>query len=230
MPARALRRGIGQPFHGRAAPAAAGVADLLDELLDTMNAPAAVESWPAPVRAAAFHFFLRLVQPWDADAAAPLAEAWALAADGFDGRAMLLPPAEPADPGTGKPDPDTFVRDRVHALVESLAATEELLRAECARTVLREDCAERASGLNARQRALVRWLSGPESRPLAFADYVRIHAGRRAPSLRSLQRDWKGLREGGWIEESDRGFELRSERAAWGPWAAPGGGALFTKG
>ena len=41
----------GATFHGKPAPAASEAAELFDELLETVNSPVAVESWPAPVRA-----------------------------------------------------------------------------------------------------------------------------------------------------------------------------------
>ena len=78
------RRGPGDAFQGRAAPAPSAVSGLLGELLDTVNAPVAIESWAPPVRAFVLHFLIRLVQPLTcASRLGPLAEAWLLAADGF---------------------------------------------------------------------------------------------------------------------------------------------------
>ena len=80
----------------------------------------------------------------------------------------------------------------------------ELLHQASARAVLRAWVTEREAGLNARQEALLVYLCeerAPEL--LTFQDYVDLHAGRRAPSLRSLQRDWKGLRDAGWLAPAD---------------------------
>jgi hypothetical protein len=202
---------------------------LVDELLDTVNAPVAMESWAPPVRAFALHFFVRLVQPFEAPgiAVGALAEAWMLGADGFAADRCLLPepgdivPAlahstqpwtPPPDHGappvgssahTARPDPDGFVRARAHRLVERLAESEERVRLAAARTVAVSWSRDRAARLNVRQEQVVAWLAaGQGLRAISFPEYVRLHAGRRAPSLRSLQRDWKALRDGGWLSPS----------------------------
>ena len=214
------RTGPGLPFEGRAAPPAARLDALVAELIDTLNAPIAVETWPPIAHAFAAHFLVRLVQPFEGSAPALgfALEAALLAADGLCADRVLLP-----EPGIGsaapasRPDPDAFVRARTHRLVERLAETDDLLRAETARAVLLGWSDDRASHLNARQRRLVRWLAegGPE-RSIEFREYVRLHGGRRAPSLRSLQRDWKGLRESGLLGESGSpsGDRLRVDPAA----------------
>ncbi len=207
-----LRRGPGDAFQGTPAPPAAGLADLLEELLETVNAPVAIEVWPPPARAFALHFLLRLVQPFaaPAEAVAHAAEALLLGADGFEADRVLIPP--PAAGGNGharRPDPDAFASTRAHRLVEALAVTREVQREWTARHVLLGWLDERGAGLGARQEQLLRWFaeSGPDDgdvgRTLRFEDYVGLHAGRRAPSLRSLQRDWKGLRDAGFLVARD---------------------------
>ncbi len=203
----ARRTGPGVPFHGRAAPTAPRVPHLLAEIVQTVSSPVAIEIWPPPARAFALHFLLRLVQPFACDsvALAMLAEAQLLAADGFPADVFLLPsPAVVGEPRAGHPDPDALVVARAHALVEGVAATRERVRAETARAVLLAWGRERAAGLNARQERLLAYLaSDPGARRMRFEDYVGLHSGRRSPSLRSLQRDWKGLREAGWLVERD---------------------------
>ena len=74
----------------------------------------------------------------------------------------------------------------------------------------------REAGLNRRQQSVLAWLSRP-GRSLAFAEYARFHDGRAGPSLRSLQRDWRGLREAGWIVRGgDRRWQLSTSPLEWG--------------
>src|SRR5207247_1349306 len=56
-------------FHGKPAPPPQEIPDLFAELLETVNSPVALETWPAPARAFGLHFLLRLVQPLQAPAA-----------------------------------------------------------------------------------------------------------------------------------------------------------------
>jgi len=216
----ALRSGPGDAFQGTPAPPGAGpgraalggegLAGLLEELLETVNSPLAVEVWPPPARAFALHFLLRLVQPFaaPAEAVAHAAEALLLAADGFEGdRVLLPPPVAGGDERARRPDPDAFASARAHRLVEALAETREVQRERTARQVLLGWLDRREAGLGTRQERLLRWLAeGERGRALRFDDYVGLHAGRRAPSLRSLQRDWKGLRDQGFlvVHEGDR--------------------------
>jgi hypothetical protein len=143
---------------------------------------------------------------------------------------VLLPePTAGEDVAAIRPDPDQFVRARLDRLVERLAETQDLLRTETARAVLASWADDRrAQGsvrrLNERQRRLVRWFAEQPSgdadlapRSLAFSDYVRLHSGRRAPSLRSLQRDWKGLRERGLLAEREGSLVLDPDVLARGP-------------
>ncbi len=218
---RGPRRGPGDAFQGRAAPPPSGVDALVSELLETVNSPVAVESWPPAVRAFALHFFLRLVQPFEAPGAVvgALAEAWLLAADGIAPQRFLLPEASVGgEAPSPRPDPEAFVRDRAHRLVERLSESEERVRAAVARAVVRGWAEEPAARLNSRQERLLLWLcAGDGTRTMGFAEYVRLHAGRRAPSLRSLQRDWKGLREAGWLEDlGDGRFRLRTRGLEFG--------------
>ena len=207
------RTGPGTGFHGTPAPPAEAVPALMDELLETVNGPVALEVWPAAARAFALHFLLLLVQPFDVPAA-PLAragEALLLAADGFAADRFVLPGRHVAAPERrGRPEPDVFALGRAHRLVESVAETREAVRRETALAVLARWAKQRGAGLNARQEGLLAWLivaDEPFEVPhgVAFADYVELHAGRRAPSLRSLQRDWRGLLDAGWLRpEGDR--------------------------
>ncbi|MCE9636808.1 MAG: hypothetical protein K8T90_13980 [Planctomycetes bacterium] len=228
----AVRSGPGVPFHGRAAPPASRVPDLLAEMIETLNSPVAFETWPAPVRAFAAHFLVRLVQPFDAPPAALgfAVEVAVLAADGFSADRVLLPePSAGEEVAASRPDPDEFVRARLDRLVERLAETQDLLRTEAARAVLASWADDRraqgtAHRLNERQRRLVRWFAEQPAgdgdvapRSLAFRDYVRLHSGRRAPSLRSLQRDWKGLRERGLLAERGGNLVLDPEALSRGP-------------
>ena len=218
-----LRVGPGVPFHGQVAPPAQRAPGLLAEVLEDVNGPKALESWSPVVRAFALHFLLRLVQPFDGDPAIVgcAAEALVLASDGFDARLMrLAPPERVGGPRDGRPDPDAFALERAHGLVEALGETRVALRDASARGVIAGWSVERASGLNARERSVVEWLLDPE-RSLDFHEYARLHAGRSAPSLRSLQRDWRALREGGWIVEgSDGRWRLAPDALDWG---VPGG-------
>jgi hypothetical protein len=203
------RTGSGVPFQGRAAPAPARTSDLVAEMFETLNSPVAAETWPAPVRATAAHFLVRLVQPYEAPAAALgfAIEVAVLAADGLAAdRVLVAEPEVGADTASARPDPDAFVRARLHRLVERLSETHDRLRLETARAVLLSWADERGTRLNVRQRRLLRWLAeGAGERTMEFRDYVRLHAGRRAPSLRSLQRDWKNLRDSGLVgEQGDR--------------------------
>lgn len=216
----ARRTGPGSAFHGRAAPPPARLDELVAETLDTLNAPTALETWPPVVRACAAHFLVRIVQPFEAPPGAVGAaiEAAILAADGVAGDSVLLPePDVGADASSVRPDPDAFVRARVHRLVERLAETADRIRDLSARAALQGWADERAAGLNARQRRLVRWLAeGGPDRAIDLREYVRLHAGRRAPSLRSLQRDWKGLRESGLLSERDSRLTVDAEAIAYG--------------
>jgi hypothetical protein len=144
-------------------------------------------------------------------------EAAILAADGLAADAVLLPePDVGAELPGPRPDPDAFVRERAHRLVERLAETVDLIRHETARTVLLSWADDRGAKLNARQRRLVRWLADEDGRTMAFRDYARLHAGRRAPSLRSLQRDWKGLRESGLVRERDGVVSVDADTLSYG--------------
>jgi hypothetical protein len=212
------RTGPGVPFQGRTAPPAARIPGLLAELLETLQSPVAVETWPAPVRAFAAHFLVRLVQPFEAPAAALgfAVEAAILAADGLAAdRVLLAEPEVGADVPSSRPDPDQFVRARVHRLVERLSETHERLRVETACAALLGWADDRSSGLNVRERRLLRWIAeGAGTRSMEFRDYVRLHAGRRAPSLRSLQRDWKHLRDAGLLGEREGRLEVDPDALA----------------
>ncbi len=203
-----LRAGPGEPFHGQAAPPPARVGVLLDEILETVNAPRVAEAWDPVARAFVLHFLLRLVQPFAAPPAAvgAAAEALLLAAEGFAPDLVRLPPpgvvGEGREGREGRPDPDAFALARLDALVEGLAQTRERVREWESRAVLLGWVEERDSGWNPRQRRLLLWLATP-GRSLSFPEYAALHAGRRAPSLRSLQRDWKSLREAGFLEPVD---------------------------
>jgi hypothetical protein len=214
-----MRSGPGDAFHGQAAPTPARVPALLDEVLETVNSPKALEGWSPVLRAFALHFLLRLVQPFEADPATVGwgAEALVLASDGFDARLLPLgSPDEIGSPSSGHPDPDAFAAARAHALVEALGHGRDAVREAAARGVIAGWASERAAGLNARQRSVVDWLLEP-GRSLDFAEYSGLHRGRRAPSLRSLQRDWQGLREGGWIADAPGGrFRLAAGALDWG--------------
>lgn len=215
----APRRGPGLPVHGTPAPSAARSPALFAELLETINGPVAVEVWPPPVRAFALHFLLRLVQPFSAPpgAVAFLAEALLLAADGFAPDRMLLAAAPNGVGGTrALPDPAGFVRARAHAFVEALGRTRDLVRGATARGIALASLDHRSERLNPRQRRIVEFLAEAEERSLPFRAYVRWNAGRRAPSLRTLQRDWQQLREGGWIDDGESGAVLRTDRFAFG--------------
>lgn len=214
----ALRTREGETFHGRRAPPAAEVPGLLDELLATINSARAIEVWSPVLRAFALHFTLRLVQPFAAPpgAVAETAEAMILASDGFDARRMRLGRGPSDAAARTRPDPDAFALERIHALVEALGVTRDALRAETARALLLSWAESRVSGLNARQCAGLLWLAEP-GRSLTFRDYITFNANRGRPSLRSLQRDWRGLREAGWIEERTPGaFVLSTAPLEWG--------------
>ncbi len=213
------RSGPGEPFHGRPAPAATETERLLGEVLETVNAPRAAEAWSPVVRAFALHFLLRLVQPFAAPPAVVgvAAEALVLAADGFDARVMGLGAAPSVGaPHEGRPDPDGFALARANALVEGLSSTRDALHEATARAVLAAWSSVREAGLNRRQQSVLEWLSRP-GRSLAFSEYVRFHDGRAGPSLRSLQRDWRGLREAGWIVPGGEGrWRLSTAPLEWG--------------
>lgn len=214
------RRGIGEPFQGRAAPLPEEVGGLTVELVDSVNSAVAVESWPPVVRAFVLGFLLRLVQPFDAPATAvaQAGEALLLGADGFRADRMLLPrPGVGAEPAPGLPDPGAWVHARVHALVDGLGASREQVRGETARAVVRCWLASRQTRLNARQRRVLEYLAAEPDRRLSFRDYVRLHAGRRAPSLRSLQRDWQGLRDRGLVEAAGEEWWLRLSTFSFDP-------------
>lgn len=218
-PGGGRRKSPGAAFQGRAAPLPARLGELVPEMLDTLNAPVAVETWPPVVRAMAAHFLVRIVQPCDGSSAAhgSAVEAAFLAADGIPGDRFLLPePDHGADVSPARPDPDQFVRARVHRLVERLGDTSDLVRDAVARSELLGWADEREAKLNARQRRLVRWLAdGDAERSISFREYVRLHAGRRAPSLRSLQRDWKSLRERGFLGERDGRMTVSADALAY---------------
>jgi len=192
------RKHAGAPFQGKSAPTPSRIDELFDELLDTINSPLAIETWPPPVRAFGLHFLLRLVQPFQApaDVVGHAAELMVLAADGFV--ADHMPLAEVgvgASPDAGKPDPDAFARERMHRLVERVGEGRDRVRDAAARSLVAAWADRRDAGLNPRQRRLVKWLAEKDGAPrVAFQDYVDLHAGRRAPSLRSLQRDFQQLR------------------------------------
>lgn len=215
-----LRTHPGAAFHGKAAPPPSRVAELLDELLETVNSPTAMESWSAVVRAFAVHFLLRLVQPFQASAAAVgcAAEAMVLAADGFGADHMLLAEADAGVAGSrARPDPDAFALERAHRLVERLGESRDLVRDAGARSLLAAWAERRAARLNPRERRLVRWLAEKDGAPrIEFSDYVALHAGRRAPSVRSLQRDFQRLRERGILRADGDAFVLDHRPLAFG--------------
>jgi hypothetical protein len=214
--ASGLRRRRGVPFLGADAPAPNVVPELLDELVETIDSARAAETWAPVVRAYAAGFLLRLVQPFEGDAerVAFRVEVRLLAADGMRADRMLLrspsPDAAPrsaapaATSASPRPDPDAELRVRVDGLVEALGETRRRVRESTARAVLLSFVDRRDAQLNDRQRRLLRHLAdeGGADR-LTFQQYVRLHAGRRAPSLRSLQRDWQGLRDRSLIGTGD---------------------------
>ncbi len=210
----------GVPFHGKPAPSPARVPELVEELLDTVNAPTAIESWPAPVRAFGVHFLLRLVQPYQAppDLVGYAAEAMLLAADGFAADHVLL--AEPevgAGAGTTKPDPDAFARERLDRLLERCGAARDRVRGAAARSLLAAWAGRRDARLNPRERRLVKWLAERDGEPrVTFQDHVDLHAGRRAPSVRSLQRDFQRLRARGLLRPDGDGFLLDTRPVVFG--------------
>lgn len=210
----------GVVFHGKPAPAPGGIGELLDELLETVNSPIALESWPAPVRAFGLHFLLRLVQPFDAppEIVGPAAESMLLVADGFAPDRMLLPePDAGCTSPSGKPDPDAFVRERTHRLVERLGDARDRVREAAARWMMAAWASQRSARLNPRQSRLVRWLAErDDGGRIAFQDYVDLHAGRRAPSVRSLQRDFQRLRERGLLREEGGAFVLETRTLTFG--------------
>jgi hypothetical protein len=210
----------GATFHGKAAPAPADVEELFDELLETVNSPVAVESWPAPVRAFGLHFLLRLVQPFQAppDVVAFAAEAMLLAADGFAADHVLLAEfSVGATPGAARPDPDAFARERMNRFVERLGETRDRVRDIAARSLIASWTERREARLNPRQRRLLRWLAEREGAPrIVFQDYVDLHAGRRAPSVRSLQRDFQKLRERGLLRADGDAFLLDARPVTYG--------------
>ena len=213
------RTSTGELFHGQVAPPPGRLPGLLDEILETVNGPKAVEGWSPVLRACALHFLLRLVQPFAAPAEVVgcASEALILASDGFDARCMRLGASGAiAEARNGRPDPDAFALARVHALVDALGETRDLLRDAAARALLVGWAADRDSGLNPRQRSVIEWLQ-PRGRSLDFGEYTGLHGGRAGPSLRSLQRDWRGLREEGWIVETQDGrWLLSTEPLEWG--------------
>lgn len=192
------RTHAGATFHGKPAPAPSQVPGLFDELLETVNSPVAVESWPAPVRAFGLHFLLRLVQPFQGqpDVLGHAAEALVLCADGFAADHVLLAEREVgAAPHATKPDPDAFARERMHRFVERLGETRDRVCDAASRSMLAAWVERREARVNPRQRRLLRWLAERDGTPhIAFQDYVDLHAGRRAPSVRTLQRDFQQLR------------------------------------
>lgn len=218
--ARGFRTHAGSAFEGKAAPSPSRIPALLGELLETVNSPLAMESWPAPVRAFALHFLLRLVQPFQAPAAAvaQAAEAMVLAADGFAADLVLLPEADAGvSPAATRPDPDAFAAARLDRLVERLGATRDRVRDAAARALLAAWALRREARLSARERSLVRWLAEKDGPPrIAFQEYVDLHAGRRAPSLRSLQRDFQRLRERGVLRADGEGHALDLRFVAYG--------------
>lgn len=215
-----LRTHPGAAFHGKAAPPPSRVEELLEELLETVNAPTAMESWSAVVRAFAVHFLLRLVQPFQASSAAVAcaAEAMVLASDGFAADHMLLPEADAGAGGSrARPDPDAFALERAHRLVERLGESRELVREAGARSVVAAWAEQRGARLNPRERRLVRWLAEKDGAPrIEFREYVALHAGRRAPSVRSLQRDFQRLRERGLLRADGDAFVLDQRPLAFG--------------
>ncbi len=211
------RMAVGQPFEGRASPPAAGLGALVEDLLERVNSPVSVEAWPPPARAFALGYLLRLVQPFAAPPAvvAFAAESLLLAADGFVCDRMLLPPP----PGRGvqrpRPDPDAYVEERLDALPASLGDTLDRLRSDSARELLLGWAQSRDSGLNARQLRAMRHLAAEAGRTLTFADYLTMSAGPRGPSLRSLQRDWRDLRERGLLEDVPGARRIADSVTAW---------------
>ncbi len=212
------RRGPGEPFQGRPAPAPREVSGLFDELLETIDAPLAIEGWPPPIRAFALHFLLRLVQPYDAPpvAVAFAAEAFLLSTDGFAADRMLLPSPDVGAAGR-RPDPDAFVRARTEELAGRVGESLGRLRGASARGVLLAWLETRGTGLGTRQKHLLRHLAAEGgTRRLTFAEYVSLHAGRGAPSLRSLQRDWQGLRDRGLLAAEGERHRLDTAPFAFG--------------
>jgi hypothetical protein len=218
--AAAKRSHAGAPFHGKAAPAPSRVPELLAEMLETINSPVALETWSPPVRAFGLHFLLRLVQPFQAPAesVAHAAEAMVLAGNGFAADHMLLAEADVGSaPGATKPDPDAFARDRTHRFVERLGESRDRVRDAAARSLLAAWAQRREAKLNPRQRRLVMWLADRHGAPrIAFQDYVDLHAGRRAPSVRSLQRDFQSLRVRGLLRADGDGFVLDARPVTFG--------------
>ena len=205
--AHGLRRSPGVPFQRAAAPGPGDLEHLLGELIETINSGRAVEGWPPPVRAQALVFLLRLVQPYEADPdrVARVVEAYVLATDGFRADCMWLCRGAPSrEPSTARPDPDAFLRERLHGFVEALGETRQLVRGATARSVLLSWVDRKEARLNVRQKRLLEHLAEPGGADrLTFQQYVNWHAGRGAPSLRSLQRDWKGLRDRGLITSGE---------------------------
>ena len=134
----------------------------------------------------------------------------ALYISGVEADRMLLAEARVVgDPLGGRVDADAFARARVHRTVERLGESRERVRSVTARGVLLSWVEERAAGLGARQEQLLRYLAeGGGRRTLTFRDYVGLHAGRRAPALRTLQRDWQVLRDDGWLVQVDATSEV----------------------
>ena len=215
-----LRTHPGAAFHGKSAPVPSRVPELFDELLETVNSPTAMESWSAVVRAFAVHFLLRLVQPFQASAAAVAcaAESMVLTADGFAADHMLLAEADTGVAGShARPDPDAFALERAHRLVERLGRSRDLVRDAGARSMLAAWAERRGARLNPRERRLVRWLAEKDGAPrIEFREYVALHAGRRAPSVRSLQRDFQRLRERGLLRADGDAFVLDPRPLAFG--------------
>jgi hypothetical protein len=215
-----LRTHSGVAFRGRPAPPTRGLSDLVVELLDTVNSPTAVESWPVPVRAVTLHFLLRLVQPYEAPAGlvAFAAEAMVLASDGFSAdRVLLAEEGIGSEPGAGKPDPDAFARARIDRMLERVGEARDRVRDAATRSLLAAWAERRESRLNRRETHLVRHLAeGDPLRRFTFQDYVDLHAGRRAPSLRSLQRDFQRLRQRGLLRRDGDAWTLEPGPLAFG--------------
>jgi len=141
-----------------------------------------------------------------------------LAADGFTADHMLLAEADVgASAGVARPDPDAFVRDRMHRFVERLGESRDRVRDAAARSLVFAWVERREAHVNPRQRRLLKWLAQRDGDPrITFQDYVDLHAGRRAPSVRSLQRDFQQLRERGLLRVAGDGFLLDTRLLTFG--------------
>ena len=137
---------------------------------------------------------------------------------GFVPDRMLLPAITAGvEPGATAPDPGNWVRARTHSLVDRLGESRARVRAATSRAVLRSWIDERAARLGDRQRRTLRYLAeGGGTRSLDFRGYVQLHSGRGAPSLRTLQRDWLGLRDRGFLVEREGGWVLATDTFAFG--------------